>query len=441
MSADPTQQIVKGFSGPNVPKEEDLYKCVHCGLCLNHCPTYLELCLETESPRGRLTLMKGVMEGRIGITGNVIEHWELCLQCRACEAVCPSGVPFGQLMEDARAQIQRGRQAQPLERALRFLVFREILPHQRRLELIFAALRIYQRSGLQKVLRRLPMWRLLPENLARMEEMMPEIPRRFFSPSKLGSVSPIGERRHRVAFFSGCVMPLMYGSVNEATVRVLARNGCEVVVPREQGCCGALNVHSGEREQAKAMAKQNIDAFLGAGVEAVIVNSAGCGAMLKEYGELLEEDPEYREKAKRLSAMVKDMAEFLVDLPFDQRLGAIFKKITYQDSCHLAHAQRIKEQPRKLLSAIPGLELVEMQDSDNCCGAAGIYSITHTELSMKLLDTKMANIAPTEAELVVSANPGCMLQLSLGMKRAGLPGRSVHLVELLDQAYQLAETS
>ena len=422
-------------------KEEDLYKCVHCGLCLNQCPTYLELGLETESPRGRLALMKAVVEGRAEYTDRLVGHMELCLQCRACEAACPSGVPFGSLMTTTRAQIQKQTEGPWWQRLLWSLVFKQLFPYRRRLELGFRLMRLYQGIGLKKLVRSLGLMGILPSKLSELESTVPLLPGRFFPPPSLRYLPAKGVRRARVGFFSGCIMPLAFGPVNAATVRVLSRNGCDVVIPRFQGCCAALNVHAGERDVAQRMARRNIDAFEKAGVDVVINNSAGCGAMLKEYDELLEHDPAYAERARAFVAKVRDVSEYLVELSLEGRLGEIKKRVTYQESCHLAHAQRIREQPRKLMRSIPGLELVEMSGSDRCCGAAGIYQITQRELSSQILDSKMRDVAATDADILVTANPGCMIQLDLGLRNAGLPGRAYHIVELLDWAYSIAESN
>ncbi|MFQ5872843.1 MAG: (Fe-S)-binding protein [Dehalococcoidia bacterium] len=421
--------------------EKDLYRCVHCGLCLNVCPTYLELGLETESPRGRLALMKAVAEGRVEYTDRLVGHMELCLQCRACEAACPSAVPFGSLMAATRAQVQKQTDAPWWERAGHDLAFKQLFPYRWRLELGFRLMRLYQDTGLRDLVQRSGLMGLLPTKLAELESTLPPLPTRFFPPSNLDFVAAKGVRRARVGFFSGCIMPLVFGPVNAATVRVLTRSGCDVVIPRDQGCCAALNVHGGEREMARRMARRNIDVFEEAGVDVVVVNSAGCGAMLKEYDELLEHDPAYTERARAFVGKVRDISEYLAELPLEGDLGEIKKRVTFQESCHLVHAQRIKEQPLALLDAIPGLELVEMPGSDRCCGAAGIYQITQRELSSQLLDSKMRDVASTDADLLVTANPGCMIQLDLGLRKAGVPGRSYHMVELLDMAYSIAESS
>ena len=323
---------------------EELYRCVHCGLCLNQCPTYLELGLETESPRGRLALMKAVAEGRFGYTDRLVEHMELCLLCRACEAACPSGVPFGSLMTETRARIEAQTSRPFMERTARNIAFKHLFPHQGRLGLAFRMLSLYQASGLQWLLRKSRVLKLLPTRLSHMESMLPKLAFSPYPRGKAKSVRAQGAEKKKVALFSGCIMPLAFGPVNRATVNVLSKNGCRVDIPDGQNCCGALNVHSGERDSARQMARKNIDSF--ADAETVVVNAAGCGAMLKEYEELLAEDPGYSGKAKTFVAKVKDVHEFLAELPLVPPKSGFNRKVTYQDSCHLVHAQRIREAPR-----------------------------------------------------------------------------------------------
>ena len=309
-----------GFEGPDLPKDEDLYRCVHCGLCLSACPTYVETNLETESPRGRIALMKAVKEGRLGISQRVASHWELCLQCRACEAVCPSGVPFGRLMEYTRAQVLRRRKESWRLRLAKALFLRGALPHPTRLRLGAALLRIYQRCGFQTLIRKSRLLKLLPRSVAELEAGLPDFSQPFFGPTPR-IFSARGEAKMVVGLLSGCVMPLVQGPTMEATVRVLTRNGCDVAVPVGQGCCGALNAHSGDVDMARRMARRNIDVFLSAGVEKIVVASAGCGSAMKEYQELLKDDSPYREKAERFSSMTVDVTEFLASLPFDPPQG------------------------------------------------------------------------------------------------------------------------
>lgn len=409
----------------------ELYQCVHCGLCLNQCPTYRALQLEPESPRGRIHLVKAAAEGRIELNERFAEHLYLCLLCRACESACPSGVQYGRIAEAAREQL--GPPGSELGRAVLNFVFTQLLPYRRRLRFAFGLVRFYQRTGLQTLFRF-----LLSKKLREMEQLLPVIPSRFFNPPV--RIAPaVGARRATIAMLDGCVMPLLFGDINAATVRVLQHNGCDVIFPRNQTCCGALNVHNGETTAAKRMARRNIDAFLDANVDAVIVNSAGCGAAMKEYGHLLRDDPEYRENAERFSSLVRDAGEFLAELGLVGKLQPMAMTVTYQDPCHLAHGQGIRRQPRELLQAIPGLKIVEMEGADRCCGSAGIYNLTHAGMSQHLLEEKMQSIAATGGEAIVAPNPGCMLQLRSGAARFGPAVKVYHLMDLLDRAYRQTE--
>ena len=428
-----------GFVGADAPTEADLYRCVHCGLCLSACPTYVETRLETESPRGRIALMKAVHEGRTGISDRLVSHWELCLQCRACEAVCPSGVPYGRLMEHTRAQVQDNRLQSPELSRLSQLFLRAALPHNRRLKVAGHLMRFYQKSGVQRLLRRSGVLKALPGGLHSMEAQMPVMGDRFFSP-RTAAFPAQGDRRATVGLLSGCVMPLMHGDAMRATVRVLQRNGCDVVVPTSQGCCGALNLHAGDLELGRQMARRNIDAFLAAGVDAVVTASAGCGSSMKEYADLLRDDSDYAALASEFSEKMRDITEFLAALPMDPPRSELSWRVTMQDPCHLAHAQRITEAPRRVLRSIPGLQLVEMNESSLCCGSAGFYSLIQRDMSQRLQSRKIGNALATETEIVASANPGCMAQIEQGLRNAGSPVRVKHVVEILDAAYQ-AENS
>ena len=416
--------------------ESDLYKCVHCGFCLQACPTYVETGLETESPRGRIALMKAVNEGRIETTPSVIRHWDLCIQCRACEVACPSGVPYGRLIEATMAQVKGSRNTGLLGRLASGVSLRHILPHQRRLALLVRLLQLYQRSGLQWALSKIGLLKLVSGNLAELERSLPSIPSTFFKAT--GQVIRAkGEKRARVALLSGCVMPLVHGPEMNAVTRVLARNGCEVVVPRRQVCCGALNSHVGDLRTAGDLARRNIDVFLASDVEAIVVASAGCGSRMKEYDHLLRDDIEYSEKARHFSEMVRDVHELLVELPFAPPEAGLPCTVTYQDSCHLASAQGITRQPRELLRSIPGVELVELVDASKCCGAGGTYTITERDFSLRLLESKMRAIADTGADIIATANPGCVLQLRYGALTKGLPIGVRYVTDLLDEAYAL----
>ena len=425
----------------DAPSFADMGRCVRCGYCLCECPTYLDLHLETESPRGRLHLIRALTEGRVPASPRLLSHLDLCIQCRACEPACPSGVPFGRIMEHARALVLQERKAAPLSWRLRASLAGHLLPHPGRLRFVARLLRLYQRSGLQAFVRSTRLLKLLPGHLHDAEQFLPPLPGRVLMPADVTGVAPVGAA-HRVALLWGCVTPVFYPNLHEATARVLARNGCEVLVPPGQTCCGALHVHAGDLKGARRLARRNIDAFLSLGVEAVLVDAAGCGAMMKEYAQLLEDDPDYAEKAVTFSFLVKDITEYLVALPFDQQMGAVRGRVTYQDSCHLAHAQGTKAQPRAILQAIPGLEFVEMTHPDHCCGSGGVYNLTQPEMSWRLLREKIRSVAETRAGIIATANTGCMMQLEAGLRRYGPRGAQVaHVVELLDEAYRALDSS
>jgi glycolate oxidase iron-sulfur subunit len=423
-----------GFIGPDAPAEEDLYKCVHCGFCLQACPTYVETGLETESPRGRIALMKAVNEGRIGLDEDVYRHWDMCIQCRACEDVCPSGVPYGRLIEKTMVQVEMRRKVSRLGRLVSWLILGKILPGQSALTGLVGALRLYQKSGLQRVVRISQILKLVPGGVAELESSLPVLPNAFFAAQ--GQVYHAhGKPRASVALLSGCVMPLIHGPEMRTVARVLNRNGVEVVVPQSQVCCGAIHTHVGDIERTRELARRNVDAFLALPVDAVITASAGCGTRMKEYGDLLADDPDYAERAAELSAKVRDIHEYLHDLPIEPPKGRLDFEVTYQDACHLTHTQGIGAQPRALLKSIPGLTLVEMQNSTRCCGAGGTYTVTQREMSLRLLDDKMTSISQTGATVVATGNPGCLMQLQYGAQRNGPPVTVKYVTDLLDEAY------
>ena len=410
----------------STPSAADLSQCVHCGLCLENCPTYLLTGNEAESPRGRIHLIQALNEGRVKPNADYRGHIEQCLVCRNCESVCPSGVHFGRIMEAGRAQLYERASLSLADRLFRRLAFVDLLPHRHRLRALFGALLIYQRSGLRRLVRASG---LLPRPLADAESLLPDLPPPFLP---AGQVYPAArQRRYRVGLFTGCVMPFVYGPVHAATLRVLRHNGCEVHVPSQQVCCGALNVHGGEQRQARDLARLNLRAFLGRGLDAIIVNSAGCGATMKEYGQLLEDEAE----AQEFGRLTRDVTEFLASIELEPFQHAVQRTITLQESCHLVHAQRIKDAPRQLLGSIPGLELRDMAHPDLCCGSAGLYMLTQSEMATRILDDKMADIARTGAHTIVTANPGCMMQLQRGLVRAGNAGDVKHVVQLVDEAY------
>ena len=422
------------FAGPDAPQESELYKCVHCGFCLQACPTYVETGLEAESPRGRIALMKAVNEGRIGITDSVMRHWDLCIQCRACEVACPSGVPYGNLIEATMQQVADRRSPGYVNGKIATLALNKLLPNQTLLSMVIGGMRMYQRFGVQKVMRKCGLLKLLPGNMGELEDSMPTLPNEVFKAS--GQVYRArGEVKAKVALLSGCVMPLIHGPEMNAVVRVLTRNGCEVVVTKEQGCCGAINSHVGDLDMTRELARRNVDAFLAEEVDYVVVASAGCGSRMKEYGHLLRDDAAYAEKAEALSAKVQDIHELLASLPIEPPKGHLPYRVTYQDSCHLSNAQRITAAPRQLLGSIPGIEFVELSNADKCCGAGGTYTITERDFSMRILDTKMRAVRQTQANVIATANPGCLMQLQYGVQRDGMPVQVKYITDLLDESY------
>ena len=414
---------------------EGVHTCVHCGLCLPYCPTFSELGTEMDSPRGRIYLIKSLAEGRIGLGDATVSHLDLCLGCRACETVCPSGVPYGQLIEAARAEIERQRPGNPMRRLFRWVNFSLLLAHPRMLRLAAAALRFYQASGLQKLARASGLLRLLPGPLASWEPLLPTLPRaadRAPLPTVFAAAPP---KRGAVAMLTGCIQQVAFGPQNRATARVLSANGLEVRVPRAQGCCGALHAHAGEHETAVALAKRAIEVFEAAGGDHVVVNTSGCGAHMKSYGALLAGDPEWRERAARFAARVRDVSELLAVEPLRGPLRPVARRVTYHDPCHVAHGQKIRREPRALLAQIPGLEVVELREADWCCGSAGTYNLTQPEMATRLQARKVANILATGARTVVTANPGCIIQIAQGLEGRGAGVEVTHIVDVLDEAY------
>lgn len=419
------------------PKQFDLDKCVHCGLCLNACPTYRELGLEMDSPRGRVYQMVQVANGA-PISDSYREHIGLCLACRGCESACPSGVPYGRMVEHARAELEAHTDRGWFARKWQRLMFVHLLQSRGALSVAGTLLYLFEVSGLKAMMRGLGQLKLLGR-LGDLQQLTPSAEPPFFF-SQIGrTFPPEGERTKRVAFLAGCIANVSFARLNEATVRVLQRNGCEVVVPDGQGCCGALHLHAGMRAEAQKLACRNIDAILAGGFDAIITNAAGCGSTLKEYGELLEDLPEYAEKARQFSGLMRDITEFLSGLELNRKMGRVDAVVTYQDSCHLAHGQHIRQSPRQLLAAVPGVTFREMAGSDICCGSAGIYNVVQNEMAMQILKHKMETVNATQAEIIATANPGCMLQLQAGVRMHGSGQRVMHVVEVLDLAYKNAK--
>ena len=458
-------------------------QCIHCGFCLPTCPTYAVLGVEMDSPRGRIYQMQAVADGRMEVSAEFVDHMYCCLGCRACETACPSGVQFGKLIEAAREHIQMevvqmpffGEQERPettlqeeqpvakgdadyplhehipapptlespTERLLRRFFFDIMLPSRPITSIVFGGLKLYQRSGLQALVHRtglLDAVNALPTplqgKLKTPEELMPDVGGELL-PAPLPEITPaLGRRRHRVGFISGCIMDQVFRDINEASIRVLTANGCEVITPTQQQCCGALHVHAGEAERGRKLAQHNIDVFEPYNCDVIIINSAGCGSNLKEYGHLLRDDPHYAKRAQDFSAKVKDISEFLASIELNRDMGEVSRTVAYHDACHLVHGQKIKQQPRQLLQSVPGLTMVNLKESDWCCGSAGIYNITNQEMASTLLQRKMDNIAATGASVIATGNPGCMLQISLGVRERGMELDVVHPIQLIDEAYR-----
>ncbi len=410
-----------------------LKECVHCGLCLDYCPTYRVLGHEADSPRGRIYQIRQVYEGKVSPEDlDFRQHIYACLDCRACQTACPSGVQYGAIIEAARAVAEP---VQASEKIVGRAILGSVFTRPRLLDTLGLGLRLYQKSGLQSVVRQTGALRLLPPRLREMESMLAPAQggvRRWAAPH----VTPaVGKVRYRVGFIEGCIMPQLFGDTNAATVRVLATNGCVVYSPPTQSCCGALQMHTGDRPTARDLARANVDAFDGLGLDAIIINAAGCGSTLKEYGALLRDDPAYAQRAAEFGSRVKDVSEFLASIELVKPTREVPLKVTYQDACHLVHGQGIRNQPRQVLRQIPGLELVEMKESDVCCGSAGIYNLTHPDVSVELLEQKMDNLLATGATGVVAPNPGCTMQLAYGARRRGVKLDLFHVVDLLDRAY------
>jgi glycolate oxidase iron-sulfur subunit len=405
------------FSGPDAPRLEDIRKCVHCGICLPQCPTYRVLGEEMDSPRGRIYLMRAASEGRIGVTDALTRHLDLCLGCRACETACPSGVPFGELLEAARGQIHRqGRGTQ--RGAFASFVYR-VLPNPRRLGALLMPLRLYQRSGLRSVVRASRLLRVSPR-LAAMEAMLPDVPAQVPLPEV---TLARGTRRGRVGLLTGCVQRHLFPHVNRDTVKLLSLAGYDVVVPRAQGCCGALDLHAGRIDEFRTQATALCGAF-SADLDFVVTNAAGCGSAMKEYGHWVRDA-----RTKDFADRVRDVSEVLakVELP----LTRIEATVTYHDACHLAHGQRVRGEPRELLRRIPGLTLVELPESDLCCGSAGVYNLFEPDMADRLLERKVARVVETGARIVATGNPGCLLQITKGLRARGVTVEVVHPIELL----------
>ena len=423
------------FSATDAPDPELISTCIHCGMCLPECPTYRALRVETDSPRGRIELVRAVHEGRLDLDEpSFTEHIFLCLDCRGCESACPSGVEYGQIIEAARAQVTMAGNLPPALRNANRLM-RLILSRTWLLRLLARGLRISQRLGLDRLVGPLQRLRVMPPALARAARAAPSISARFCGQADARTVPARGERRHRVGLLAGCIMQVAFADVNRDTIAVLAENGCEVVLPPAQGCCGGLSWHNGDRPTARAMARRNVRAFDREDLDAVVINSAGCGSSAKEWPEMLEDDPELAAAARRVRQKTYDLSEWLAQIGLRGELGPVNARVCYQDACHLRHAQKITEQPRQLLAQIPGLELVEPDRGFLCCGNAGIYSLLNPDVSDQVRSEKLDTIEATAAQRLVTTNPGCQMHLAQGLGNRGNSMTVQHLAELLAESY------
>jgi glycolate oxidase iron-sulfur subunit len=430
------------FDGPMGSPQTELAKlietadaaCIKCGFCLPTCPTYRETGLESASPRGRIHLMKLMVKGRLQ-PADIDAQLDLCLGCRACETACPAGVKFGRLLEAGREQTRRAKHLTPWQRRQQRLLYSGLLLHLKRLDLLVDLLWLYQASGLRRLVQKSHLLRLSSAAWSDAESLLPELPSPRIRQRLREQTPAVGSEQRRVGFLAGCVMRSVFARTNAATVRVLAQNGCRVITPRGIDCCGALHAHHGDLATARRMAQHNIEVFEGNDLDTVVVNSAGCGAMLKEYGQLLEHDELYAKRAAAFSGTVKDISEFLAGLTLNRQMARLPLRVAYDDPCHLLHGQGISHEPRQILQQIPGVVLVLFKEADWCCGSAGTYTLTQPEMSRRLLERKMQHIAAVDPDVIATGNPGCLLQLGWGAKRAGLRAEVLHPIELLDRAY------
>ena len=426
--------MYSNFDSKNPPQQELIDSCVHCGFCLATCPSYRVIGKEMDSPRGRIYLMDAINKGQATIDETTAGHFDSCLGCLACVSTCPSGVQYGELIAATRPQIERNQPRKLSDRLIRTLIF-NLFPYPNRLRALLPALWLYQKARLQNIVRQTKILDRVSPRLAAMESILPAVTADSFRDNLPEVIPAKGAKRYRVGVILGCVQRLFFSPVNEATVRVLTANGCEVVIPKSQGCCAALPAHQGQENQAQTLAKQMIDSFADLELDAIIINAAGCGHTLKEYNHILEDVPEYKEKAREFVELVKDVQEFLSGIKLTSELHPLIDKeltIVYQDACHLLHGQKISLQPRQLLRQIPGIKLKEPLDAALCCGSAGIYNMLQPLVADDLGNQKVTNLLNTGADVIASPNPGCALQISKHLKFKERQPLVKHPIELLD---------
>lgn len=427
----PAPSAFPTFDDHHPPDAEIIADCVHCGFCLPTCPTYLLWGEEMDSPRGRIVLMKSVSEQEVGLSATTVRHFDQCLGCMACVTACPSGVRYDRLIEATRAQVERRYPRTLRERLIRSLLF-ALFPHPRRLRALAPAIWAYHKTGIARLMRARWIRRGTPDEIAAMLDIAPPISPRSMT-ARYPKIAPAqGERRVRVGLLLGCVQRVFFPNVNDATIRVLSAEGCEVAMPHGQGCCGALSIHSGREAEGLTYARRVIDTFERAGVDVILTNAAGCGSVLKEYGELLRDDAGYADRARTFSAKVRDVLEFIAGLEQRAQRHSLPARVAYHDACHLAHAQGIRKEPRDLLRSIPGIELVELAESEVCCGSAGVYNILEPEPARALGDRKARSVTRVHPDVLAAANPGCLLQIQAALGRAGERVATAHPIELLD---------
>lgn len=426
-----------GFDKNNPPPPDLINTCVHCGFCLATCPSYRVLGKEMDSPRGRIYLMDAINQGEAPLAKATSEHFDSCLGCLACVSTCPSGVQYDKLIAATRPQVERNVPRNLGDRLIRTLIF-SLFPYPNRLRPLLFPLYLYQKLGIKNLVRSTGLLPKIFPRLAAMESILPEINHSFFQDNLPAIIPAQGKKRYRVGMILGCVQRLFFSPVNEATVRVLTANGCEVIIPKSQGCCAALPEHQGQTQQSHILIKQMIDSFAETEVDAIIINAAGCGHTLKEYGYIMRDDPQYKGKAKEFAAKVRDVQEFLAEVGLTAKLSPVAEgedlTIVYQDACHLLHGQKISSQPRELLTQIPGVKLREPIDAALCCGSAGVYNMLQPEVADELGQQKVQNLLNTGATVIVSANPGCSLQIKKHLELQGKQVTLQHPMELLDYA-------
>ncbi|MGI0479962.1 (Fe-S)-binding protein [Geminocystis sp. CENA526] len=430
-----SEENIKGFDFKNPPPQSLVDQCVHCGFCLSTCPSYRIIGKEMDSPRGRIYLMDAINKGEASLDDTTAQHFDSCLGCLACVSTCPSGVQYDQLISAVRPQVERNQPRNLWEKFLRTIIF-NIFPYPERLSIFLPLLWLYQVSGLQTLVRKTGILKYFPR-IASMESILPRINLKSLKKKYSYTIPAKGEKRYRVGVVLGCVQRLFFDSVNEATVRVLTANGCEVVIPKTQGCCAALPAHQGQENQAQSLARQMIDSFADTDVDYIIINAAGCGHTLKEYHHILADDPQYIDKAKDFVSKVRDIQEFLAKIDLNCDLSPISDdkiKVVYQDACHLLHGQKISLQPRQLLQRIPNLELKEPLDNALCCGSAGVYNLLQPDVANELGEQKVHNLLNTGAQIIASPNPGCSLQIAKHLQLQGKEVKVIHPIELLDYA-------